>query len=104
MIGSGYVLIYFSPTDSIVDLGSRIFATPAIILRSSGSVGMALVMWLVGAAVACTGMAVYLELGTVSALFACLPIKALTILNVRACPEMEGRKSISSSYTESQST
>ena len=46
----------------------RVFATPSVILRSAGSVGMALIMWLLGAAVAATGSAVYLEYGTVSVL------------------------------------
>lgn len=46
----------------------RIFATPSVILRSAGSVGMALTMWLLGAVVAATGSAVYLEYGTVSML------------------------------------
>jgi hypothetical protein len=44
-----------------------IFATPSVILKSAGSVGMALTMWLFGAVVAVTGFAVYLEYGTVSA-------------------------------------
>jgi hypothetical protein len=44
----------------------RIFATPSAILRSAGSVGMALSMWLLGAAVAAAGSAVYMEYGTVS--------------------------------------
>lgn len=42
-----------------------IFATPSVILRSSGSVGLSLVMWLLGATVALCGTAVYIELGTV---------------------------------------
>jgi hypothetical protein len=42
-----------------------IFATPSVILRSSGSVGLSLVMWLLGATVAACGTAVYVELGTV---------------------------------------
>ena len=46
----------------------RIYATPSVILRSAGSVGMALTMWLIGAIVAATGSAVYLEYGTVSVL------------------------------------
>lgn len=45
-----------------------IFATPSVILRSAGSVGMALTMWLIGATVAATGSAVYMEYGTVSVL------------------------------------
>lgn len=44
---------------------SSIFATPSVILRSSGSVGLSLVMWLLGAVVAACGTAVYIELGTV---------------------------------------
>lgn len=46
----------------------RIFATPSVILRSSGSVGLSLMMWLLGATVAACGTAVYIELGTVSLL------------------------------------
>ncbi|KAF7311116.1 High affinity methionine permease [Mycena chlorophos] len=45
-------------------IGTGIYATPSVILRSSGSVGLALVMWLVGAIIAAAGTAVYVELGT----------------------------------------
>ncbi|KAI0795414.1 amino acid permease-domain-containing protein [Abortiporus biennis] len=45
-------------------IGTGIFATPSSILRSSGSVGLSLVMWLLGAFVAACGTAVYIELGT----------------------------------------
>ncbi|EAU82114.2 high-affinity methionine permease [Coprinopsis cinerea okayama7 len=45
-------------------IGTGIFATPSNILRSSGSVGMALAMWLIGAMIAACGSAVYTELGT----------------------------------------
>ncbi|KAI0766302.1 APC amino acid permease [Irpex lacteus] len=45
-------------------IGTGIFATPSVILRSSGSVGLSLVMWLLGAVVAACGTAVYIELGT----------------------------------------
>ena len=57
-----------SPIQSIwMDISwNRIFATPSVILRSSGSVGFSLIMWLLGAAVAACGTAVYIELGTVS--------------------------------------
>jgi hypothetical protein len=44
---------------------SSIFAAPSIILRSSGSIGMTFVMWILGAVVAATGTAVYVEFGTV---------------------------------------
>ncbi|KAF8799568.1 APC amino acid permease [Phlegmacium glaucopus] len=45
-------------------IGTGIYATPSNILHSSGSVGVALVMWLVGAFIAACGTAVYIELGT----------------------------------------
>ncbi|KAI0711347.1 APC amino acid permease [Earliella scabrosa] len=45
-------------------VGTGIFATPSVILRSSGSVGLSLVLWLLGSAVALCGTAVYVELGT----------------------------------------
>ncbi|KAH8097008.1 amino acid transporter [Cristinia sonorae] len=45
-------------------IGTGIFATPSVILRASGSVGMSLVMWVLGATVAACGTAVYIELGT----------------------------------------
>ena len=53
-----------SSYNSSCSLGS-IFATPSVILRSSGSVGLSLIMWLLGATVALCGTAVYMELGTV---------------------------------------
>ncbi|KAF8157117.1 APC amino acid permease [Crassisporium funariophilum] len=45
-------------------IGTGIYATPSNILRSSGSVGVALIMWLIGALIAACGTAVYIELGT----------------------------------------
>ncbi|TDL24533.1 amino acid transporter [Rickenella mellea] len=45
-------------------IGTGIFATPSLILKSSGSVGMTFVMWTLGALVAAAGTAVYVELGT----------------------------------------
>ncbi|KAJ6476892.1 APC amino acid permease [Mycena sanguinolenta] len=45
-------------------IGTGIYATPSVILRTSGSVGVALCMWLLGALVAAAGTAVYVELGT----------------------------------------
>jgi len=46
----------------------RIYATPSLILRASGSVGLFLVLWLLGAVIAAVGMAVFVEFGTVSVL------------------------------------
>ncbi|CZT11685.1 probable low-affinity methionine permease [Rhynchosporium graminicola] len=45
-------------------VGTGIFATPSEIVRLSGSVGLSLVMWVVGVGIACAGAAVYLEFGT----------------------------------------
>lgn len=47
-------------------IGTGIFATPSSILKSSGSVGLALFMWFIGAVIASAGLAVYIEWGTVS--------------------------------------
>ena len=69
LIGTGSASIYPLAFSGGADLQiDRIFATPSVILRSTGSVGMALTMWLIGAIVAVTGSAVYLEYGTVSVL------------------------------------
>lgn len=45
-------------------IGTGIFATPSSILASTGSVGLALFMWVIGAIIASAGLAVYIEFGT----------------------------------------
>ncbi|KAJ1818374.1 methionine permease, partial [Coemansia sp. RSA 2598] len=45
-------------------IGSGIFSTPALILGSVGSVGMSIVVWVIGALVSICGCAAYMELGT----------------------------------------
>ncbi|KAJ7429738.1 APC amino acid permease [Mycena galericulata] len=45
-------------------IGTGIFATPSVILHGSGSVGVALLMWVLGALIAIAGTTVYVELGT----------------------------------------
>lgn len=45
-------------------VGTGIFATPSAILSLSGSVGLALFIWVAGMIIAAAGMAVYLEFGT----------------------------------------
>ncbi|KAJ7622004.1 high-affinity methionine permease [Mycena polygramma] len=45
-------------------IGTGIFATPSSILASAGSVGLALFMWVIGALIAASGLAVYVEFGT----------------------------------------
>ncbi|TFK21258.1 high affinity methionine permease [Coprinopsis marcescibilis] len=45
-------------------IGTGIFATPSTILYLSGSVGLSLTMWVVGAAIATAGLQVYIIWGT----------------------------------------
>ncbi|PGH27997.1 hypothetical protein AJ80_00252 [Polytolypa hystricis UAMH7299] len=45
-------------------IGTGIFATPSAILALTGSVGMSLIIWLIGTLIAMAGTAVYLEFGT----------------------------------------
>jgi amino acid transporter len=45
-------------------VGTGIFATPSAIFSLSGSVGLSLLIWVVGMLIAAAGMAVYLEFGT----------------------------------------
>ena len=44
-------------------IGSGIFATPGVIVKSVGSVGLSLSLWIVGAIIAACGLAVSLEYG-----------------------------------------
>ncbi|KAJ4352486.1 low-affinity methionine permease [Didymosphaeria variabile] len=44
-------------------IGSGIFATPGVIVKSVGSVGLSLSLWVVGAVIAACGLAVTLEYG-----------------------------------------
>lgn len=44
-------------------IGSGIFATPGAIVRSAGSIGLTLVLWVAGAVLAWIGLAVTLEYG-----------------------------------------
>ncbi|KAH7081787.1 amino acid permease-domain-containing protein [Paraphoma chrysanthemicola] len=44
-------------------IGSGIFATPGVIVKDVGSVGLSLVLWVIGALVAACGLAVGLEYG-----------------------------------------
>ncbi|EGC41456.1 high-affinity methionine permease [Histoplasma capsulatum var. duboisii H88] len=45
-------------------MGTGIFATPSAILALTGSVGLSLIVWVMGMVIAMTGTAVYLEFGT----------------------------------------
>ncbi|CAO3623029.1 unnamed protein product [Cunninghamella echinulata] len=45
-------------------IGTGIFSTPAIILQNTGSGGMMLILWVIGAFAAASGLSVFLELGT----------------------------------------
>jgi hypothetical protein len=44
-------------------VGSGIFATPGSIVKSTGSIGLTLLVWLVGTILAACGMAVSMEFG-----------------------------------------
>jgi amino acid transporter len=44
-------------------VGSGIFATPGSIVKSTGSIGLSLLVWLVGTVLAACGMAVSMEFG-----------------------------------------
>jgi hypothetical protein len=54
---SAYILI----TSRVI--GSGIFATPGTIVKSVGSIGLTLVLWIVGALAAWCGLAISLEYG-----------------------------------------
>ena len=45
-------------------IGTGIFATPSNILSLSGSVGLALMIWVIGFLIAAAGLATYMEFGT----------------------------------------
>ena len=45
-------------------IGSGIFATPGVIVKSVGSVGLTLSLWILGAIIAACGLAVTLEYGS----------------------------------------
>jgi amino acid transporter len=53
-------------TGSIINrmIGTGIFATPSGIFALSGSVGLALFMWVAGTLIAAAGLLVYIEFGT----------------------------------------
>ncbi|ONH65193.1 High-affinity methionine permease [Cyberlindnera fabianii] len=58
---------YISATGLILNriIGTGIFATPStIVLLLNGSIGLALVMWVVGSIIALSGMYVYMEFGS----------------------------------------
>jgi Amino acid permease len=55
--GSAYVLIISRV------IGSGIFATPGLIFQSVGSIGLSLLLWIVGAIAAWLGLTVALEYG-----------------------------------------
>ena len=73
-------------------LWNRIYATPSNILRSSGSVGVSLIMWLVGALIAACGTMVYIELGTVCLFFCWIQYLDLAHISIKGLPRSGGEK------------
>jgi hypothetical protein len=65
VIGSGCVYANYLRLHKLFNSIHSIYATPSLILHNSGSVGVALLMWLAGASIAALGTMVYIELGTV---------------------------------------
>ncbi|ORX47742.1 hypothetical protein DM01DRAFT_1377086 [Hesseltinella vesiculosa] len=57
---------YFSGTMINIGqiIGTGIFSNPALILQCTGSGGMMLILWAIGALFATSGLAMFLELGT----------------------------------------
>ena len=55
--GSAFILIISRV------IGSGIFATPGLVVKAVGSVGLALALWVVGAVIAWLAMAIFLEYG-----------------------------------------
>ncbi|KAF7303614.1 High affinity methionine permease [Mycena indigotica] len=70
-------------------IGTGIFATPSVILHSSGSAGVALLIWILGALIAAAGTTVYVELGTVRHPPA---YAAQAYLNLQGLPRSGGEK------------
>ncbi|EQL30543.1 hypothetical protein BDFG_06939 [Blastomyces dermatitidis ATCC 26199] len=54
---SAYIIVIF------LIFGTGIFATPGIITKSVGSIGLSLCVWMVGAAISAANLAVWLEYG-----------------------------------------
>ena len=75
-----------------------VFASPSIILRTSGSVGMTFVMWILGALVASAGTAVFVEFGTVRN---CLTSHCIASHRVLGTPEKWGREDLHGIYLSS---
>ena len=48
---------------NFINLGSGIFVTPAIVLKSTNSVGISLLLWSAGTVVGMSALLVWLELG-----------------------------------------
>ncbi|KAG8959925.1 hypothetical protein FRC03_007295 [Tulasnella sp. 419] len=53
--------VFLNLSDTI---GMGIFSVPGIILRSVGSIGMALTLWILGAAISFAGLSMYIELAS----------------------------------------
>ena len=64
IIGAGYVSCHFMIQNPRSQTQSSIFSTPSGIFKLSGSVGMALMCWIIGGVISTCGIFVMLEFGT----------------------------------------
>lgn len=53
----------FQPSKISCCLGSGIFVVPALVLKGTGSVGVSILLWAIGALVAMASVLVWLEMG-----------------------------------------
>ncbi|KAK8096065.1 hypothetical protein PG999_014087, partial [Apiospora kogelbergensis] len=58
----GWLTVIFLNVNQMI--GTGIFSTPGTILNNTGSIGLALIYWVIGAVMAFAGLAVYLELAS----------------------------------------
>ncbi|KAK7990076.1 hypothetical protein PG989_010391 [Apiospora arundinis] len=58
----GWLTVIFLNVNQMI--GTGIFSTPGTILNNTGSIGLALIYWVIGAIMAFAGLAVYLELAS----------------------------------------
>lgn len=64
--GSGYSQRGLRSYCSFTDPSFAVFSTPSGIFKATGSVGVSIILWVVGGIITFSGLSVYLEFGLVS--------------------------------------